>query len=60
MGALEKIISQHWLDLLPGLKSNILRSNIFGKMSALLRSTLLKRLVFEKIEKSTILKRLIF
>ena len=60
MGALGKRISQHWLDLLPGVKSNIFRSTIFGKMSALLRGTLLKRVVFEKSEKSTLLKILIF
>ena len=60
MSALEKRISQQWLYLLPGAESNILRSTIVGKMSALLRSTLLKRVVFEKIEKITLLKRVIF
>ena len=40
----------------PGVGSTLLRSTIFGENSTPLRSTLLKRVVFDKIEKSTILK----
>ena len=39
-----------------GVGSTILRNTIFGKNSTLLRSTILKRVIFDKIEKSTILK----
>ena len=37
-----------------------MRSTIFGKKSTLLVSILLKRVVFDKIEKSTLLKRVVF
>ena len=36
--------------------STILRSTIFGKNSTLLRSTLLKGVIFDKIKNSTLLK----
>ena len=39
-----------------GVGSTILRSTIFGKNSTLLRSTLLKRLIFDKIENSSLFK----
>ena len=42
-----------------GVGSAILRSNIFGKNSTLLRSTLLKRVIFDKIENITLLKRVV-
>ena len=42
-----------------GLGNTILRSTLFGKNSTLLRSTLLKRIIFNKIENSTLLKRVV-
>ena len=39
-----------------GVGSTNLRSTIFGKNSTLLRSTLLKRIYFDKIEKSSLFK----
>ena len=42
-----------------GAGSTLLRSTIFGKKSNLLRSNILKRVVFVKIEKSTLLKRVV-
>ena len=39
-----------------GVGSTILRSTIFGKKSTLLRSTLLKRIIFDKIKKSGLFK----
>ena len=42
-----------------GVGITLLRSTNFGKNSTLLRSTLLKTVVFDKIENSTILKILV-
>ena len=42
-----------------GVGSTILRSTILGKSSTLLRRTLLKRVNFNKIEKSNLLKRVV-
>ena len=39
-----------------GVGSTILRSTIFGKNSTLVRSNLLKRVIFDKIENSNIFK----
>ena len=39
-----------------GVGSTILRSTIFDKNSSLLRSTLLKRVIFDKIERSSLFK----
>ena len=43
----------------PGVGSTLLRRTVFGKNTTLLRSTLLKRVFFDKIEKSNILKRVV-
>ena len=40
-----------------GVEINLLRSTLFGKNSTLLRSTLLKMIVFDKIENIILLKR---
>ena len=42
-----------------GVGSALLRSTLFGKNSTHLRSTLLKRVFFDKTEKSTLLKRVV-
>ena len=41
------------------VESTLFRSTIFGKNSTLLSSTLMRRVVFDKIEKSTLLKILV-
>ena len=43
-----------------GVGSDIFRSTIFAKNSTLLRSNLLKRVVFDRIEKSPLLKIVVF
>ena len=44
------------LASVPGIGITLLRSTLLGKNGTLLRSTLLKRVVFDQIENSTLLK----
>ena len=48
-----------YLVTAPVVASTLLRSSIFGKNSTILRSDILKREVFDRIEKSTHLKRVV-